>query len=194
MTTTALATYPTAAGTSAGARAVAFARAQIGKPYVWGAEGPDAYDCSGLTMAAWASAGVQLPRTTSGQILVGTAVPSRAQLAPGDLVFTTRGHVVLYAGAGRVVSAPYPGRTVHEYTLGPYLLARRPVASSGNPLATAVDTVAGTIKGATTTVTDLLDPRQITDGVQAAGVKLLAVGAGLLLVVLGVARVTGAHR
>lgn len=193
--TTPLASYPAAAGTSAGARAVAFARAQIGKPYVWGAEGPDAYDCSGLTMAAWASAGVRLPRTTSGQILVGTAVPSRDALAPGDLVFTTRGHVVLYAGAGRVVSAPYPGRSVHEYTLGPYLLARRPVAgSSSNPLASAVDTVAGTVKGATTTVTDLLDPRQITDGVQAAGVKLLAVGAGLLLVVLGVARATGAQR
>ncbi|MEK8106568.1 NlpC/P60 family protein [Micromonospora sp. M12] len=66
---------------------VSFALAQRGKPYVWGAEGPDSYDCSGLTMAAWAKGGVQIPRVTADQLNTGITVPSLATLRPGDLVF-----------------------------------------------------------------------------------------------------------
>ncbi|GAA3475557.1 C40 family peptidase [Streptomyces yanii] len=95
-----------------GAAAVAFARAQLGKPYVWGGTGPRGFDCSGLVMRAWQKAGVQLPRTTWGQIHAGTAT-SRPRLVPGDLVLSYgAGHVGLYIGDGKVIHAPRPGRTV----------------------------------------------------------------------------------
>ncbi|WP_328739446.1 NlpC/P60 family protein [Streptomyces erythrochromogenes] len=104
---------PPPADGSRAARAVAFAYSSIGKPYVWGATGPGSFDCSGLTQAAWRSAGVSLPRTTYTQINAGQRV-SRDQLAPGDLVFFYSGitHVGLYVGNGQMVHAPRPGSTV----------------------------------------------------------------------------------
>ncbi|AWI33100.1 NlpC/P60 family protein [Streptomyces sp. ICN441] len=95
------------------AQAVAYAYGALGKPYVWGATGPSAFDCSGLTQAAWRSAGVALPRTTYTQINAGQRV-SRSQLAPGDLVFFYSGvsHVGLYIGGGRMIHAPRPGAPV----------------------------------------------------------------------------------
>ncbi|MCX5584965.1 NlpC/P60 family protein [Streptomyces erythrochromogenes] len=104
---------PPPADGSRAARAVAFAYSSIGKPYVWGATGPGSFDCSGLTQAAWRSAGVSLPRTTYTQINAGRRV-SRDQLAPGDLVFFYSGitHVGLYVGNGQMVHAPRPGSTV----------------------------------------------------------------------------------
>ncbi|MGW6394541.1 NlpC/P60 family protein [Streptomyces sp. NPDC055103] len=95
------------------AEAISFARAQLGKPYVWGATGPSAYDCSGLTQAAWRAAGVSLPRTTYTQINAGPRV-SRSQLAPGDLIFFYSGisHVGLYIGGGQMIHAPRPGAPV----------------------------------------------------------------------------------
>ncbi|MEU6364704.1 NlpC/P60 family protein [Streptomyces sp. NPDC046931] len=97
------------------AKALAFARAQIGKPYVWGATGPGSYDCSGLTQAAWKAAGVTLPRTTYDQVNAGTTVPlSEAQ--PGDLVFfyDDISHVGVYIGNGMMIHAPKPGAYVRE--------------------------------------------------------------------------------
>ena len=78
---------------------MAFALAQIGKPYVFAASGPNAYDCSGLTMAAWGKAGVQLPHFAAYQYNMGHHV-SRSQLEPGDLVFFYPGiqHVAMYIG------------------------------------------------------------------------------------------------
>ncbi|MFF9977739.1 C40 family peptidase [Streptomyces erythrochromogenes] len=104
---------PPPADGSRAARAVAFAYSSIGKPYVWGATGPGSFDCSGLTQAAWRSAGVSLPRTTYTQINAGRRV-SRDQLAPGDLVFFYSGitHVGLYVGNGQMIHAPRPGSTV----------------------------------------------------------------------------------
>ncbi|MFD8412877.1 NlpC/P60 family protein [Streptomyces sp. NPDC059650] len=98
---------------SRAARAVAFAHGAIGKPYVWGATGPGAFDCSGLTQAAYRSAGLSLPRTTYTQINAGRRV-SRSELAPGDLVFFYPGvtHVGLYIGNGQMIHAPRPGSTV----------------------------------------------------------------------------------
>ena len=95
------------------AAAVAFARAQLGKPYLWGGTGPAGFDCSGLVQAAWAAAGVALPRTTYSQINAGTRV-ARTGLLPGDLVFYHAGisHVGLYVGDGRIVHAPSPGAPV----------------------------------------------------------------------------------
>ena len=98
------------------AAAVAFAEAQIGKPYIFGATGPGGYDCSGLTQAAWKAAGVSIPRTATAQMQGLTAIPgSSAQ--PGDLVFfygnsSYVDHVGLYIGGGRVIHAPHPGSSV----------------------------------------------------------------------------------
>ncbi|GAA2435340.1 C40 family peptidase [Streptomyces glaucus] len=101
-------------GTKAG-KALAFARAQIGKPYVWGATGPGSYDCSGLTQAAWKAAGVTLPRTTYDQVNAGTTVPL-SQARPGDLVFFYDDvtHVGLYIGDGMMIHAPKPGAYVRK--------------------------------------------------------------------------------
>ena len=101
------------APSAAAAQAVKFALAQVGKPYVFGAAGPDSYDCSGLTMAAWASAGVSLPHSAAGQYDYGTHV-SYDQLQPGDLMFfyTPIGHVTIYIGNGLMVSAPTEGENV----------------------------------------------------------------------------------
>ncbi|MER7946172.1 NlpC/P60 family protein [Streptomyces sp. NPDC096079] len=104
---------PVTAPNARAAEAISFARAQLGKPYVWGATGPSAYDCSGLTQAAWRAAGISLPRTTYTQINAGQRV-SRSQLAPGDLVFFYSGisHVGLYIGGGQMIHAPRPGAPV----------------------------------------------------------------------------------
>ncbi|MBT2529583.1 C40 family peptidase [Streptomyces sp. ISL-99] len=96
-------------------KVLAFARAQIGKPYVWGAAGPSSYDCSGLTQGAWKAAGVALPRTTWDQVNVGTRVATD-NLRPGDLVFfyDDISHVGIYIGGGKMIHAPKPGAYVRE--------------------------------------------------------------------------------
>ncbi|WP_430383454.1 NlpC/P60 family protein [Streptomyces sp. P10-4] len=100
------------------AKAIAFARAQIGKPCVWGASGPDSYDCSGLTQVAWRAAGVTLPRTAHQQALAGTPV-TLAGIEPGDLVlfFDDDRHVGLHVGDGMMVHAPGPGSSVREESI-----------------------------------------------------------------------------
>ncbi|MFF7977946.1 NlpC/P60 family protein [Streptomyces sp. NPDC007901] len=100
------------------AKAIAFARAQIGKPYVWGATGPGSYDCSGLSQAAWKAAGVSLPRTTYDQVNAGTTV-SLADAQPGDLVFfyDDVSHVGIYIGNGMMIHAPKPGAYVREESI-----------------------------------------------------------------------------
>jgi NlpC/P60 family len=90
------------------ARAVAFAIRQRGKPYRWGAQGPGAFDCSGLTWAAWRAAGVTIPRTAAGQLAGLRRV--RGRLQPGDLVIyrtngPSRRHVAMVIGRGRMVEA-----------------------------------------------------------------------------------------
>ncbi|MGK5529201.1 NlpC/P60 family protein [Streptomyces sp. URMC 129] len=102
-----------AAPSDRAATAVAFAYAQLGKPYGWGASGPDAFDCSGLTQAAWRAAGVSLPRTSYRQVGAGTRV-SPDELAPGDLVFYYSGisHVGMYVGGGQIIHASRPGTPV----------------------------------------------------------------------------------
>ncbi|MGW7575225.1 NlpC/P60 family protein [Streptomyces sp. NPDC054765] len=94
-------------------KALAFARSQVGKPYVWGATGPSSYDCSGLTQAAWKAAGVNLPRTTWDQVKVGHRVATK-DLQPGDLVFffDDISHVGMYIGGGKMIHAPHPGASV----------------------------------------------------------------------------------
>ncbi|OPF72784.1 hypothetical protein VT50_0229630 [Streptomyces antioxidans] len=104
---------PGMASAEAGRRALSYALDQIGKPYVWGAEGPDSFDCSGLTSSAWAHAGRTIPRTSQEQWRQLPRVPL-SQLRPGDLVIYYKGasHVAMYAGNGQVVQAPRPGQRV----------------------------------------------------------------------------------
>jgi len=98
-------------------KAVAFAYAQIGKPYVFGASGPDSYDCSGLTMASWAAAGISIPRTSYEQWASLPHVPT-SQLQPGDiLVFNGAGHVGIYVGGGALIDAPHSGLDVEKIAL-----------------------------------------------------------------------------
>ena len=99
--------------THQGKKAVAYATAQIGKPYQWGAEGPKTYDCSGLTSQAWISAGRGIPRTSQEQWKQLTHVAVE-DMRPGDLViyFGDASHVGMYVGDGTIVHAPRPGRTV----------------------------------------------------------------------------------
>jgi cell wall-associated NlpC family hydrolase len=97
--------------------AVRTACAQIGKPYVWAASGPDAFDCSGLTMYAWQAAGVWLSHYTGAQWNQGTPV-SRSAAQPGDLVFffDDLHHMGMYVGNGLMVHAPTPGEPIRmEY-------------------------------------------------------------------------------
>lgn len=109
-------TYTGPTSTQAG-QAVAFAYAQIGKPYVWGATGPSSYDCSGLVQAAWASAGVSIPRTTYDQ---WAALPhiSTSSLQLGDLLyFNGESHVAMYVGNGYIIDAPQTGSYVEKIPL-----------------------------------------------------------------------------
>jgi cell wall-associated NlpC family hydrolase len=92
--------------------AVRFAYGALGTPYVWAAEGPNGYDCSGLTLAAWRAAGVSLPHNAAMQYDMLPKV-SRGDLAPGDLVFYSGlGHVGIYVGSGKVIHAPTFGEVV----------------------------------------------------------------------------------
>jgi cell wall-associated NlpC family hydrolase len=123
--------------------AVAFALAQLGKPYVFGATGPNTYDCSGLVMTAWAKAGVRIPRITRDQVHTGVAVTSLAAMHPGDLIFipgsdgTTAhpGHVGMYIGTIRgrqfLVQAPHTGTVVKTVPVSTWA---RQVAAIRRPL------------------------------------------------------------
>ncbi|HVA60881.1 MAG TPA: NlpC/P60 family protein [Mycobacteriales bacterium] len=107
---------PPQTGGSGGAPvAVQWAYREIGKPYVWGAAGPDSFDCSGLTQYVWGKAGVYLAHYTGDQWNEGTHV-SQTDLQPGDLVFfgSNLGHVGLYVGSGMMIDAPHSGADVRE--------------------------------------------------------------------------------
>lgn len=116
--------FPSGGG-RAGA-AVRTALSRLGRPYVWGATGPDQFDCSGLTQWAYAQNGIQLGRTTYSQILEGIPV-SRDHIRPGDLIFPNVGHVQMAIGNGLVVEAPHAGATVRISRLGSAVAIRRPL-------------------------------------------------------------------
>jgi len=106
-------TAPVVAPNAAAQVAVNTALAQLGDPYVWGAAGPNSFDCSGLTKFAYAAAGIHLPHSSGMQSAIGRPV-SRAELQPGDLIFfySPVGHVGMYIGNGLMVHAPTPGSAV----------------------------------------------------------------------------------
>jgi cell wall-associated NlpC family hydrolase len=123
------------------AAAIAAARSRLGVPYVWGATGPDAFDCSGLTQWSYAHAGISLPRTAAEQWNAGPH-PSLADLEPGDLLFwalntsdpATIHHVAMYIGKGMMIAAPHTGENVQiqpVYMQG-FIGAMRPWATSNS--------------------------------------------------------------
>jgi len=121
--------------------AISYAEAQLGKPYLWGADGPDAFDCSGLVYAAYKSAGVVIGRTTYQWRQDGTVVPLD-QIEPGDLLFyagsdgtaTNPGHVVMYIGGGQIIQAPQTGELVQTdpVDLSGVIVATRPASLASN--------------------------------------------------------------
>ncbi len=123
------ATPPVVSGSGGAAVAVQWAYRELGKPYVWGASGPDAFDCSGLTQFVWAKAGVSLDHYTGAQWTEGRHVP-RSQLQPGDLVFygSDLHHVAIYIGNGQMIEAPHTGTNVRisSYDRPDYAGAVRP--------------------------------------------------------------------
>ena len=121
-------------GSGGAERAIAFAKAQLGDPYVWGADGPDSWDCSGLMLGAWGAAGVYLPHYSVAQYYAGTPI-SASDLRPGDLVFWGTSsspesihHVAMYIGDGMIIHAPRTGRPVEidsmYYWIPPNFFAR----------------------------------------------------------------------
>ena len=106
--------------------AVRAALSRLGRPYVWGATGPDQFDCSGLTQWCYARAGIHLDRTTYQQIYDGIPIP-RSEVRPGDLVFPSAGHVQMAIGNNLVVEAPHSGATVRISPLGTGVQIRRPL-------------------------------------------------------------------
>jgi cell wall-associated NlpC family hydrolase len=118
-----------ATGSSKGAKALAYAKAQLGEPYARSGAGPSSWDCSGLTMMAWGSVGVSLPHSAGQQFSRGQPV-AKSDLRSGDLVFfySDISHVGLYAGNGQVIHAPRPGKSVEYIKMSymPYAGARRP--------------------------------------------------------------------
>ena len=127
--------YTVPAPSSAAAAAIAFAVRQVGKPYQWGATGPDAYDCSGLVYAAYAAAGIHIARTTYQWRQDGPQIPL-SQIQPGDLLFSAGsdgtpanpGHVVMYLGGGQIIQAPQTGEDVQidPLDLAGVVVATRP--------------------------------------------------------------------
>ncbi|EGX61047.1 secreted protein [Streptomyces zinciresistens K42] len=109
--------------------ALDFAYAQLGKPYEWGSTGPDSYDCSGLTGAAWRAAGVSLPRTVKQQYDAGRKV-AKSDLQPGDIIYwyNDNQHNGMYVGNGKAIHAPRTGKNVEIAPLDsmPFFAASRP--------------------------------------------------------------------
>jgi cell wall-associated NlpC family hydrolase len=103
---------------------VTFAKAQVGKPYVYGAAGPGSYDCSGLTMRAYEQVGISLGHYTGEQLQRGRPV-GRGELRPGDLVFPSSEHVGIYIGDGMMIHAPKPGDHVKVGSVYAFYTARR---------------------------------------------------------------------
>lgn len=162
------------------AEVIGYARQQIGKPYVYGAVGPNSFDCSGLVVAAFKhGAGKTLPHWTGALISLGTNV-AKADLQPGDLVFPDSGHVQIYTGNGKVVEAPHTGAYVREVSMWGFWRARR-IGGLG---------VAGTVTATDVSTGSELVPDSVTNLVSkatdsATWIRFGMYSGGLLLILVG---------
>ncbi len=122
-TTVPVESTPVVSESSAASAAVAAAESRVGDPYVWGAAGPSAFDCSGLVMWAYEQAGVSLPHFSGAQFSDTTEIPM-SDLQPGDLVFPANPgeHVAMYIGGGDIVQAPYTGADVQIVPLSSFFV------------------------------------------------------------------------
>lgn len=111
-------------GTGKAASIVAYALAQVGRPYVWGSAGPRTFDCSGLVVAAFSRIGLSLPHQSESLLARGMPV-SRSNLQPGDVIWPYHGHVMIYVGNGRIVEAANPQQGVRVGALYAFMTARR---------------------------------------------------------------------
>lgn len=173
-----------------GDRIVEFARQQIGEPYVWGAEGPDSWDCSGLVYGALRAAGLDVSRTTAANIgRQGTSV-SLAAAVPGDVVYFDRpgatDHVGLYIGNGQMIDAPTQGQPVGVRAVSGATSIRRfpgvtgPVSSSDFAGADTSGTGAVTETGGILGVFD-----GWADDLRGVAMKVVAATAAAALVIVG---------
>jgi hypothetical protein len=160
---------------------IAAARAELGSPYVYGAEGPDNFDCSGLMQYVFAQVGVKLPRTAAEQ---QSAVSKVSTPVPGDLVFwgDPADHVALYIGQGKIIAAPQPGEVVKvQDVYGSPTYGR--ISGLGAASTYLADTATG---GLTTAVSNTLT--NVSAGFRDGMIKLLFAGGGLALVGIGLAK------
>lgn len=174
--------------------AIQYALAQVGKPYEWGATGPNSFDCSGLVYAAYQHAGITLGRTTFQQIVDGVSV-SESELAAGDLRFPDAGHVQLYLGGGKIVEAPTQGENVRvtdawgstwaarrvsaPATLNNSGIAQAGYLQVGNPLASGQAALASADKFAGL----IGDP--------AIWIRIAEMSAGIICLMLGIGLIIG---
>jgi NlpC/P60 family len=164
---------------------IGYASAEIGEPYVFGAEGPGSFDCSGLMQWVFAKVGIKLPRTAAQQQAFTKPVTGKPQ--PGDLVFWGRpaSHVGLYIGGGKMIDAPHPGARVGIHTVYGTPSGYHRVAGLGAALAPVLAPVAGVGATAAATVQSWLD------GVRYSVLEVVVAGAGLGLVGYGLWRAVG---
>lgn len=174
--------YTNDQGYGLGAQAVALAARYIGVPYVWGGTSPNGFDCSGLVQFVYNLAGVKLPRTAAEQAKVGITVPY-SQAQPGDLLLysysSTNDHVGIFAGNGRQIDAPRPGRTVENAPVDTAHLTSvvRPFGNSTSSPGTAEQAGLGDLTGGLADATvSYLTKIAMTVTFVAAGGALVALG------------------
>lgn len=192
------------AGGNANARvasAIAYARAQIGKPYVWATAGPNSFDCSGLIWRAYEHAGYRFTGRPTTWTLVGMGreIP-RAQIQPGDLVLPDAGHVQMYTGGGKIIEAPHTGATVIERPeWGPYWHIRRLIENDltdagtvpgSGPVAAGATGRSGTGAQSDASLAALDNVLSWTSNAQ-HWQRVLFVVLGVLVILIGVGRMAG---
>lgn len=178
--------------------AIAFALAQIGKPYVWATAGPNSYDCSGLVYAAYKHAGYKFNGrpTTYTLIGMGTEVP-KADLQPGDLIFPDAGHVQIYLGGGMIVEAPHTGANVRKVKMWGFWRARRLVPNNlqndpNNPPPSATDpSEPNTNNSDQEAMLQSLNSLATAAGNPKTWVRILLIILGAIMILIGIGRMAG---